>query len=46
VRITVGKKAAEDVVEYKLRTWDKAEDKPADSATAEAVEYIQSELNK
>ncbi|MBQ2867091.1 MAG: proline--tRNA ligase [Firmicutes bacterium] len=40
VRITVGKKAGERVVEYKLRSEAQSVDKDADQAVADAVEFI------
>ncbi len=44
VRITVGKKAAEGLVEYKLRRDEKAQDILADEAVKTACAWIQSEL--
>lgn len=40
VRVTVGKKAGERVVEYKLRSEAQSVDKDADQAVADAVEFI------
>lgn len=40
VRIVVGKKCGEGVVEYKLRTDDKAVDKTIENAVSDCVEYI------
>lgn len=42
VRIVVGKKCGEGIVEYKLRTADSAEDKSVDDAISACVEYINS----
>ena len=40
LRIVVGKKCGEGIVEYKLRTAEKAEEKTIEEAKAEAVRYI------
>ena len=40
VRIVVGKKYAEGLVEYKLRTQEAAEDKSIKDAVSDAIEYI------
>lgn len=40
IRITVGKKAAEGIVEYKPRTAEKAEEMPAEKAAALAAERV------
>lgn len=40
VRIVVGKKCGEGIVEYKLRTADTAEDKTVEDAISACVEYI------
>ncbi len=44
VRITVGKKAAEGLVEYKLRKEDSISEISADDAVAQACTFIRSEL--
>ena len=44
VRITVGKKAAEGVVEYKLRTESEASELGADEAVKKAAEYIEASI--
>lgn len=44
VRITVGKKAGEGVVEYKLRKEKEVLEKAQDQAVADAIEFIRSEL--
>ena len=44
VRITVGKKAAEGVVEYKLRTESEASEFGADEAVKKAAEYIEASI--
>lgn len=46
VRITVGKKAAEGVVEYKLRKDPTHSELSAQDAAAQAIAYIASELNR
>lgn len=46
VRITVGKKAAEGVVEYKLRKDPAHSELSAQDAAAQAIAYIASELNR
>jgi prolyl-tRNA synthetase len=43
VRITVGKKAADDIVEYKLRREKDAVEKPSADAVADAVRLIEAE---
>ena len=43
VRITVGKKAAEGIVEYKLRRGGETKELPAQDAAAEAIELINAE---
>ena len=43
VRITVGKKAADDVVEYKLRREKAAVEKSSAEAVAEALRFIEAE---
>ena len=40
VRIVVGKKCGEGIVEYKLRAWEASEEKGADEAVMSALEYI------
>jgi prolyl-tRNA synthetase len=40
VRITVGKQAANGLVELKLRTWERSEDRTADQATAEVIALV------
>ena len=45
VRITVGKKAAEGVVEYKLRKDADNTEVAADEAVASAIEFIRAELS-
>lgn len=44
VRITVGKKAAEGVVEYKLRSGDSVEEKTAEQAAADAAQLVHEAL--
>ena len=44
LRIVVGKKCGEGIVEYKLRTAESAVEKTIDEAKAEAVEYIKNNL--
>ncbi len=44
VRITVGKKAAEGVVEYKLRSGDSVEEKTAEQAAADAAQLVNEAL--
>lgn len=44
VRIVVGKKCGEGIVEYKLRTDEKAVEKSIDEAKADAVEFIKSRI--
>lgn len=44
VRITVGKKAADGLVEYKLRREGSHSEIPAEEATVKAIEFIRSEL--
>jgi prolyl-tRNA synthetase len=44
VRITVGKKAGEDIVEYKLRRESRASEKSSTVAVGDAVEFIRAEL--
>jgi prolyl-tRNA synthetase len=46
VRITVGKKAAEGIVEYKLRKDPAHSELSAQDAAAQAIAYIASELNR
>lgn len=46
VRITVGKKAAEGVVEYKLRKESEHIEISGQDAAAKAIAYVASELNK
>ena len=46
VRITVGKRAAEDVVEYKLRKDSAHEEISGQDAAAKAIAYVLSELHK
>ena len=45
VRITVGKRAPEGIVEYKLRTDEKAAELASDEAAAKAADFITSALN-
>ncbi len=45
VRITVGKKAAEGIVEYKLRKESAYSEISAQDAAAQAIAYVKSELN-
>lgn len=40
VRITVGKQAAKGLVELKLRTWERSEDRTVDQATAEVIALV------
>ena len=44
VRIVVGKKCAEGIVEYKLRTAESAEEKTVEAAKADAVQYIRDNI--
>ena len=44
VRIVVGKKCGEGVVEYKERTADASVDKPVDDAIADVIEFIKSNM--
>lgn len=44
VRIVVGKKCGEGIVEYKERTADSASDKTVDEAVRDVVEFIESNL--
>lgn len=44
VRITVGKKAADGIVEYKLRSGDSVEEKTADQAVEDAVRLVREAL--
>lgn len=44
VRIVVGKKCAEGIVEYKLRTVESAEEKTVEAAKADAVQYIRDNI--
>lgn len=44
LRIVVGKKCSEGIVEYKLRTAESAVEKTIDAAKADAIEYIKSNL--
>lgn len=44
VRIVVGKKCGEGIVEYKERTVDSASDKTVDEAVRDVVEFIESNL--
>lgn len=44
LRIVVGKKCNEGIVEYKLRTEEKAVEKTIDAAKADAVKYIKENL--
>ncbi len=44
LRIVVGKKCEDGIVEYKLRTEDKAEEKTIEQAINDAVKYIKSNL--
>ena len=44
VRITVGKKAAEGLVEYKLRKEDAVSEITAEDAVAQACAFIRAEL--
>jgi prolyl-tRNA synthetase len=44
IRITVGKKAAEGIVEYKLRRESEARELPADEAAALAVDTVRAEI--
>ncbi len=44
VRITIGKKAADGICEYKLRTDDQSSDKSVDDAIQSAVSYIKENL--
>lgn len=46
IRITVGKKAAEGVVEYKLRKDSDHSELNAQDAAAQAIAYVASELNR
>lgn len=46
VRITVGKKAGENVVEFKLRKDDGFEEMTSEDAITKAAEYIAGEMNK
>ena len=46
IRITVGKKAAEGMVEYKLRTDATFTEISGHEAAAQAIAYVASELNK
>ena len=46
IRITVGKKAAEELVEYKLRKESTFEVISGQEATARTIAYIRAELNK
>ncbi|MBE7035623.1 MAG: proline--tRNA ligase, partial [Ruminococcaceae bacterium] len=46
VRITVGKKATDGLVEYKLRQEADSRDVAKDEAISAAIDWIQSELNK
>lgn len=46
VRITVGKKAAEGIVEYKLRKDSAHSELNAQDAAAQAISYVASELNR
>lgn len=45
VRITVGKKAAEGIVEYRLRTDDQSVELPVDEAVAKAAAFISEGLS-
>lgn len=44
LRIVVGKKCADGIVEYKLRTAETAEEKTVEAAKADAIEFIKSNL--
>ena len=44
VRITVGKKAAEGIVEYRLRSGGDTEEKSAEQAAADAAELVKAAL--
>ena len=44
LRIVVGKKCAENIVEYKLRTDESAQEKTVEAAKADAANYIKSNL--
>ncbi|MCD8390429.1 MAG: proline--tRNA ligase [Firmicutes bacterium] len=44
VRIVVGKKCGEGIVEYKERVWDKAEEKTVDGAVKDVIEFIKSNI--
>ena len=44
LRIVVGKKSGEGIVEYKLRTQAEAEDKPIEAAVRDAAAYIKERL--
>ncbi|QOX65421.1 proline--tRNA ligase [Anoxybacterium hadale] len=46
VRITVGKKAAEGVVEYKLRKESAFSEISAEAAASDAIAYVRAELSK
>lgn len=46
IRITVGKKAAEGIVEYKLRKDSAHSEISAQDAAAQAIAYVTSELNR
>lgn len=46
VRITVGRKAGDAIVEYKLRGMPQAEEMSAEEAINSAVSYIRTELNQ
>lgn len=44
VRITVGKKAAEGIVEYRLRSGGDTEEKPVQQAVKDAAEFVKAAL--
>ena len=46
VRVVVGKKCGENIVEYKERRMDSAIDKSYEDAKAAVIEFINSQLNK